>query len=86
MIQIIPHKFLRKTISKKRKLIQKSLSLSDLHSFLLFIPLLGLTDRQTDGESNTIASRGLEEPFFQLCVSFWFQWEKGFGLHTHVLL
>ncbi len=27
----------------------------------------GQTDRQTDGETNTLASRGLEEPFFQLC-------------------
>ncbi len=31
------------------------------------IPLLALTDRQTDGETNTLASRGQEEPFFQLC-------------------
>ncbi len=42
-------------------------------------------------DSNTLALRGLEEPFFQLlccvcCVSFCFWWEKGFGLHTHVLL
>jgi hypothetical protein len=37
---------------------------------------------------NTLASRGLEEPFFQLCccgVSLWFWQEIGFGLHTHVL-
>jgi hypothetical protein len=41
----------------------------------------------TDGEMNTLALRGLEEPFFQLCccVSFWFWREIGFGLHTHVL-
>ena len=49
----------------------------------------GRTDGQTDRESNTLASRGLEEPahashglgepFFQLCccVSFWFWWEIG---------
>ncbi len=40
----------------------------------------------TDGETNTLALRGLEEPFFQLCcVSFWFWREIGFGLHTHVV-
>ncbi len=51
----------------------------------------GRTDVQTDGETNTLAlrgleepahsSRGLEEPFFQLCccVSFWFWREIGFG-------
>jgi hypothetical protein len=44
------------------------------------------TDRQIDRETNTLALRGLEEPFFQLsCVSFWFWREIGFGLHTHVL-
>jgi hypothetical protein len=46
-----------------------------------------MTDRITDGESNTLATRGLEELFFQLCclVSFWFWREIGFGLHTYVL-
>ena len=34
---------------------------------LFYSTLLALTDRQTDRESNTLASRGLEEPFFQLC-------------------
>ncbi len=44
------------------------------------------TDRQTDRGTSTVALRGLEEPFFQLCrVSFWFWREIGFGLHTHVL-
>ncbi len=45
------------------------------------------TDRQTDRGTNTLALRGLEELFFQLCcrVSFWFWQEIGFGLHTHVL-
>ncbi len=39
-----------------------------------------------DGETNTLASRGLEEPFFQLCcVRFWFWREICFGLHTHIL-
>ena len=49
---------------------------------LFYSTLLALTDRQTDRETNTLASRGLEEPahasrgleepFFQLCccVSF----------------
>jgi hypothetical protein len=41
----------------------------------------------TDGETNTLAARGLEELLFQLCccVSFWSWWEIGFGLHTYVL-
>jgi len=34
---------------------------------LFYSTLLALTHRQTDGESNTLALRGLEEPFFQLC-------------------
>ncbi len=40
-----------------------------------------LTDGITDGETHTLASRGLEELFFQLCccVSFWFWREIGFG-------
>jgi hypothetical protein len=43
-------------------------------------------DRITDGESNTLAARGLEELFIQLCclASFWFWLEIGFGLHTYV--
>ena len=38
-------------------------------------------DRITDRGTNTLASRGLEELFFQLycCVSFWFWREIGFG-------
>ena len=38
----------------------------------------------TDGESDTLAMRGLEEPLFKLCccVSFLFWWETGFVLHT----
>ncbi len=52
-----------------------------INTLLLYIPLLALTDRITDGETNTLASRGLEEPIFQLCccVSFLFRWEIGFG-------
>ena len=34
---------------------------------LFYSTLLTLTDGQTDRETNTLASRGLEEPFFQLC-------------------
>ena len=34
---------------------------------LFYSTLLTLTDGQTDGGTNTLASRGLEEPFFQLC-------------------
>ncbi len=44
----------------------------------------------TDRGTNTLALRGLEEPFFQLCcyvVSvFGSGGKKGFDLHTHVLL
>ncbi len=63
---------------------------------------IALTDRQndklTDRESNTLASRGLEEPahalhgleeaFFQLCccVSFWFWREIGFGCTYYYVL
>jgi hypothetical protein len=50
--------------------------------------LLTLTDRKTDGETNTLASRGLEEPFFQLCccVSFWSWREIGFGYIYYYVL
>ncbi len=39
------------------------------------------TDRITDRGTNTLAARGLEELFFQLCccVSFWFWREIDFG-------
>ncbi len=52
-----------------------------IKTLLLYIPLLTLTDRITDEETHTLASRGLEELFFQLCccVSFWFWREIGFG-------
>jgi hypothetical protein len=55
-------------------------------------------DGITDRESNTLASlgleepahasRGLEEPFFQLCccVSFWFRREIGFGCTYYYVL
>jgi hypothetical protein len=43
--------------------------------------LLALTHRQNHRETNTLAARGLEELFFQLCccVSFLFWREIGFG-------
>ena len=52
-----------------------------VNTLLLYIPLLTLTDRITDRETHTLALRGLEELFFQLCccVSFWFWREIGFG-------
>jgi hypothetical protein len=53
-----------------------------INTLLLHIPLLALTDGQKDGQRlNTLAARGLEELFFQLCccVSFLFWWEIGFG-------
>jgi hypothetical protein len=42
----------------------------------------------TDRETNTPASRGLEEPFFQLCccVSFLFWQEIGFGCEYYYVL
>jgi hypothetical protein len=45
-------------------------------------------DRITDGETNTLALRGLEDSFFQLCcyVSFLLWQEIGFGLHTAYVL
>ena len=55
-------------------------------------------DGLTDGGTNTLASRGLEEPahasrgleepFFQLCccVSFWFWREIGFGCTYYYVL
>ena len=55
-------------------------------------------DRMKDGGTNTLASRGLEEPahasrglvepFFQLCccVSFWFWQEIGFGCTYYYVL
>jgi hypothetical protein len=60
-----------------------------VNTLLLYIPLLTLTDRITDGETHTLVSHGLEELFFQLCccVSFWFWWEIGFGFtHLRTLL
>ncbi len=55
---------------------------------LLLHPTHIHTSRTNMNESqNTLAARGLEELFFQLCchVSFWFWWEIGFGLHTYAL-
>ncbi len=69
---------------------------------LFYSTLLALThrrtDRQTDGEINSLAScglekpahasGGLEEPFFQLCccVSFWFWRKIGFGCTYYYVL
>jgi hypothetical protein len=39
-----------------------------INTLLLHIPLLALTDRRNDRQRNkTLAARGLEELFFQLC-------------------
>jgi hypothetical protein len=48
----------------EKKLANIPLFLFLINTLLLYIPLLALTDRQTDRESNTLALRGLEEPFF----------------------
>ena len=65
---------------------------------LFYSTLLTLTDRRNDRQRNTLAlrgleepahaSRGLEEPFFQLCccVSFWFWREIGFGCTYYYVL
>ncbi len=58
--------FLQRTLKEKVPFIL-------INTLLLHIPLLALTDRQNDGQRpNTLAVRGLEELFFQLCccVSF----------------
>ncbi len=39
-----------------------------MNTLLLYIPLLALTDGMTDRESHTLASRGLEELFFEAGV------------------
>ncbi len=62
---------------------------ANLVRFTLFhSTLLTLTDRMTDRGTNTLASRGLVEPFFQLCccVSFLFWWEIGFGFTYYYVL
>ncbi len=48
----------------EKKLANILLFLVLINTLLLYIPLLALTDRQTDGDSNTVALRGLEDPFF----------------------
>ncbi len=60
--------------------------LSDKHSFSPY-PSLGTyrqMDRMTDRGKNTLAARGLEEPFFPVVLLcqflFWFWWEMGFGV------
>jgi hypothetical protein len=59
-----------------------------INTLLLHIPLLALTDGRNHRETNTLAVRGLEELFFQLCcsVSFWFWQEIGFGFIYYVLM
>ncbi len=66
---------------------------ANLVRFTLFYSTLltlthGQKDGRTDREMNTLASRGLEEPFFQLCccVSFWFWWEMAFGCTYYYVL
>ncbi len=61
--------------------LKEKLPIFLINTLLLHIPLLALTDRQNYRETNTLAVRGLEELFLQLCccVSFWFWWGIGFG-------
>ncbi len=58
----------------------KNVDISD-QALLLYIPLLALTDGRNYRGTNTLALRGLEELFLQLCccVSFWFWRGIGFG-------
>ncbi len=57
-----------------------------MNTLLLCIPILALTDGMTDGGTNTLASRGLEEPFFPVvllcCISFWL-WREMRELALH---
>ncbi len=73
--------FLRHTLKEK-------LPIFLINTLLLYIPLLALTDRQNHRETNTLASCGLEEPFFQLCccVSFLFGQKIGFGFTYYYVL
>ncbi len=61
--------------------LKEKLPIFLINTLLLYIPLLALTDGQNHRETNTLAVRGLEELFFQLCccVSFLFWREIGFG-------
>ena len=74
----------------------RNLFLFLINTLLLYIPLLALTDRQTyiqtDRQRNEYTcfawAGGTFFPvvLYVCCVSFWLWREKGFGLHTHVLL
>ncbi len=95
MIQIVVHQFVcscegiyqipmlypRKLCKFKKMIVCESVEFSGKHSFTLYPSLDPYSDRMTDRETNTLAARGLEELFFQLCccVSFWFWREIGFG-------
>ncbi len=63
--------------------VRKISYLTDYHFFTLHPSLspYGQTESRTDGGTNTLDARGLEELFFPLCccVSFWFWWEIGVG-------
>ncbi len=52
-----------KCISSTSIKTNRNLFLFLINTLLLYIPLLALTD----GETTTLALRGLKEPFFQLC-------------------
>ncbi len=60
---------------------ERNLRIFLINALLLHIPLLALTDRRNDRGTNTLAARGLEDFFLQLCccVSFWFWRGIGFG-------
>jgi hypothetical protein len=84
----------------KNENFYRNLFLFLINTLLLYPSLspYARTDRLTDRESNTLASRGLEEPahalrgleelFFQLCccVSFWLWWEIGFGFTYYLCI
>ncbi len=79
--------------------VREKLPIFLINTLLLYIPLLALTHRRNYKGTNTLASRGLEEPFythcawaggtfFQLCccVSFCLLQEIGFGFIYYVLM
>ncbi len=55
--------FLRNTLLLYSLLLWRESLFNTVYTLLLY----SLTDRMTDRGTNTLALRGLEEPFFQLC-------------------
>jgi hypothetical protein len=62
--------------------LKEKLPIFLIYTLLLHIPLLALTDRWNDRETNTLAAGGLEELFSSCAVVSvgWLWWEIGFGV------